>query len=94
VLERNPSVSDLLEDDEFERPRDKQAYFDWATRRMAKLAATTWALHSDSHVPADLLAEAEALSKLALQLAAGVTSIYSSVEDDEERSDGKHSTAT
>jgi len=93
VLERNPSVSDLLEDEEFERPRDSQAYFDWATRRMAKLAATTWALHGDSHVPADSLAEAEALSKLAFQLAADVTSIYSSVEDDEEGSDGEHSTA-
>ncbi len=92
VLDRNPSVSDLLEANEFERPQDSQAYFEWATKRMVNLAAATWALHGDSHVPAHSLAEAEALSKLAVQLAANVTSIYSAVEDDEEGSDVEHST--
>lgn len=93
VLDRNPSVSDLLEADEFERPRDSEAYFAWATRRMATLAAATWALHRDSHVPTNSPGEAEALSKLAVQLTADVTSIISSAKDDEVRSDVEHSTA-
>jgi transcriptional regulator with XRE-family HTH domain len=91
VLDRNPSVSDSLEVDEFERPRDSQAYFEWATKRMATLAKATWALHDDSHIPVESLAEAEALSKLAAQLAANMTSIYSAVKDGEEEFDVEHS---